>query len=283
MKSMPHLEQLWFENIRAPDWDEYNESSKELLSETLGRLKVVICGDAAGSLTASQAFALVQLASISQGANIQHLELASYHEDPSGVTLLGQCHEWGGVVSLISQSSFPPEAPNSLDNLRDLRLRQMVMDGAASEPLLRNAIDKNKLRSIDINFRRPRMADHEGPASCERIAEFSWLRGAESIRCIGLSNFRFRRYPTTDEDLPLPSFLASFPNLETLEIGSEYYDDAELGSVIVAIMKATKLKRIYQRTVKGANLDCLRAAAKQLGVELIWGERPREWPVPIDD
>ena len=283
IKSMPNLEQLWFEDILPLRWNEDDDADKKPFTEALRKLKVVICDDVTGSLTPSQVLTLIQLASRNQGANIQYLELGPYHEDPSGVTILGRYHDWMDSFDFLGQGISTPGLPNSFDNLRDLRLRHMVMDGAASEPALRNAIDSDKLRSIDINFRRPSMTDHEGPASCQRIQEFSWLQGAKSIRCIGLSNFRFRRYPETDEDLPLPSFLASFPNLETVEIGSEYYEDAELGSVIVAIMKATKLKTIYQHTIKGANLDILRKAAKQFGVELIWGERPREWPVPIDD
>ena len=215
---------------------------------------------------------------------MRHIEVMPFHEDRSGATLLGQEQTWMSLVAFLSRGEWQAEhQSNSFDNLRSLRLKRAVMDGAASEPLLRKAIDNDKLRSIDINFRRPGINDTEGPASCQRIAEFSWLRGAKSIRCIGLSNFRFRKYPETDDDLPLPSFLASFPNLETLEIGSEYYDDAELCSVIFAIMRATKLRKIYQTTIKGANLDTLRTAAKEFGVELVWGEREREWPVPLDD
>lgn len=282
-QEMPNLEQLWFTDLLIPAWDGHQGTTKGWLGGALGRLKVVICEGVKDSLKVSEAFGLVQLASVNQGSEIQHLEIMPYHEDPKGATILGQYHEWMGLVGFLSRGTFPPEEPNSFDNLRTLRLKRMLMDGAASEPLLRNAIDNGKLRNIDINFPRATIVDVEGPASCERIEEFSWLRGAESIHCISLSNFRFRRYPQNDEDLPLPSFLASFPNLETLEIGSEYYDDAELGSVIVAIMKVTKLKRIYQNTIKGTNLDILKAAAKQLDIELVWGERPREWPVPIDE
>ena len=55
----------------------------------------------------------------------------------------------------------------------------------------------------------------------------------------------------------------------------------EFCSVIEAIMKVTKLKTIYQSQVKGALMDKLIASGKSRGVEVVWGERPREWPVVL--
>jgi F-box/TPR repeat protein Pof3 len=81
--------------------------------------------------------------------------------------------------------------------------------------------------------------------------------------------------------MPLPAFLASLPNLETLDINSEQYDGAELSSVITEIIRVTKLKTIYQATVKGTNLDKLNRFANSVGVDIIWGERPLVWPVPF--
>jgi hypothetical protein len=90
-------------------------------------------------------------------------------------------------------------------------------------------------------------------------------------------------YPTSDDDLPLPKFLASFPNLETVELNTEYYEDAELVTVIHAIMKETRLKKIYQSCVHGVLLDQLRDLAESRGTEIVWGERPRQWPVALEN
>ncbi|KAJ3472033.1 hypothetical protein NLG97_g11347 [Lecanicillium saksenae] len=99
---------------------------------------------------------------------------------------------------------------------------------------------------------------------------------------MSLSQFRFRPFPRTPEDLPLPTFLATFPKLETLEIRSDHYDEAEICSVISAIIKETKtIKLIYQNQVRGALMDKLKVAAAKHGVQIVFGERPREWPVQV--
>jgi hypothetical protein len=81
----------------------------------------------------------------------------------------------------------------------------------------------------------------------------------------------------------LPGFLASFPNLEVLEINSSHYDQREFCIMIEAILKVTHLQRIYQKTVLGDWRDKLIEATRKQGVELIWGDRPREWPLAIGD
>ncbi|KAH0600918.1 hypothetical protein MHUMG1_01918 [Metarhizium humberi] len=125
--------------------------------------------------------------------------------------------------------------------------------------------------------------DRVGDRSITHLKGYEWLRGAASITSMGCYRFRFRSYPRNDDDLPLPQFLASFPNLETLSIFSENYEEAEFAGVVAAILKVTTLKTIYTTSVKGAVMDQLRTVAESQGVKLIWGHQPQAWPVPLDE
>ncbi|CCE29626.1 uncharacterized protein CPUR_03473 [Claviceps purpurea 20.1] len=124
-----------------------------------------------------------------------------------------------------------------------------------------------------------------GDASIRHLKAYEWARGAPSIHTMGCHHFRFRSDPKNDEDLPLPQFLASFPNLRTLEIYSAQYsyEPSEFVNVVVAIMKRTHLKTIYTTDVEGAALGQLKQAAREHDVELIDKLRPQQWPMPLSE
>lgn len=64
---------------------------------------------------------------------------------------------------------------------------------------------------------------------------------------------------------------------------SDHYQSDEMFGVLRDLLLATKLKRVYQKSVQGVALDMLWQVAAEVGVQLIWGERPKEWPVSVDE
>ncbi|KAG6158316.1 hypothetical protein E4U11_004790 [Claviceps purpurea] len=173
-------------------------------------------------------------------------------------------------------------------NLKSFNLRMVCMPPDRVRTLLCNAIEtkKMKLTSFDIVFPQgpPTAGEPIGGASIRHLQGYEWFRGTSTIHTLGCYDFRFRSGAENDEDLPLPQFLASFPNLRTLSIHSEHYNKLEFASVVVAIIKRTHLKTIYTPSV-----DCevlgqqLRQVARDHGVELIDGDRPDEWPIKLSE
>lgn len=219
-----------------------------------------------------------------RGRNLRHIQVESTKVlENSGAFWLNPLPEIRNWLAQ-SNSEGPTNAlPNTFDSLESLRLKNIVLDAIVAQEMLRSPISSSRFHNLDVAFPQASLNETEGVASCQRLEQFEWLRGESSIRSIGLSNFRFRRYPKNATEYPLPNFLASLPNLETLEINSEHYDDAELCVAIVEILQVTHLKTLYQSTIKGMNLDKLRVFAEKAGVKLIWGERPLVWPVPLID
>ncbi|EWG40100.1 hypothetical protein FVEG_02642 [Fusarium verticillioides 7600] len=167
-------------------------------------------------------------------------------------------------------------------DLRSLRLRRAMVPPLKLQKVLRDTLTSHKLHTLDLAFPLDPQGVLEGSGSTKHIQDHAWLRGEPAIRSIGLSEFRFRSYPKTINEMYLPDFLASFPNLEILEINSSHYEARELCIMIEAILKVTHIQRLYQKTVHGEWGDKLRKVTDMHGVELIWGDRPREWPLKID-
>ncbi|CAH0059128.1 unnamed protein product [Clonostachys solani] len=209
--------------------------------------------------------------------HLQHLEIQAerIYADPKGLSFLRGDLEFLGNDDLQETSSF------RFKKLKSLHLNRVVLDPLASGQMLASSIGNGSLESLDIVFDCPVDEYAAASYSCQRIMEHEWLCGSPSIRRMGLFGFRFRRYPIKDSDMPLPDFLGSFPNLETLEIRSEVCESTELAGLIVDILKKTKLKTVYQSGAIGFDLDILRKSAKQVGVEIISGPPPRVWPLPI--
>lgn len=176
----------------------------------------------------------------------------------------------------------PPQQPQ-FRNLRSLGTKGFCISPEVSRAVFSEALITGKLTSLDIVFPTESLNDRIGDKSIHHLKGYDWIRGAPCVRSLGCYKFRFRSYPRNDEDLPLPQFLASFPNLETLSIFSEHYEEAEFASVVAAVLRVTHLKTIYTTSVKGAVMDQLRRVAESEGVTLIWGHEPQVWPVPLED
>lgn len=276
---MPNIEQLCL--VRGIPAAFMTESGPQMVSPWAGLKVLVALGIGIGNWM--QMLSLIHLVCTSRGDSFRHLEITCphIHVDTRGTTWLDPHHSSSAIPDTILP--FNGGIPsNTFKNMECFRVRNLVLDTEGCRRLMRESLAGRKLHSFDIVFDQPPLSESPEGITCKmRLEEFAWLRGTTAIRSIGVFNFRFKKYPRGEEDLPLPAYLASFPNLEILDINSEHYDDAEFSSVITEIIKVTKLKKIYQATVKGTNLDKLRLVAKKANVELIWGERPFVWPVPI--
>lgn len=171
---------------------------------------------------------------------------------------------------------------NEYKSLTTIRLANAALDPDTIQQVIGDQAASGQLHTLDIVFPPEPLFDRPGTQSTAHLARYDWLVGSPGIRSMSLSQFRFRYVARTAEDMPLPKFLASFPKLETLEIRSEHYEEAELCSLISAIITEAKtIKVIYQRQIRGVLMDKLRKAAAKQGVKIIYGERPREWPMPV--
>jgi hypothetical protein len=288
---MPSLEQLWVTNFGTQhnhysgfaNLEKDPQLQQGIGTRWAGKLKVLVFDSPDPFLREIDAQALVRTLSVNNGDTLRHVEIAAPWRDPLGLALMGEAFSEEEVHELSEGRQVMPRPRdlNTFANLRSLRLQRMLLDGDGARRMLQRARDGGKLRHFDIVFPTPGHDEADGPVSTQRLREFAWLQGAESIRSLGVFDFRFRRHPRSDDDLPLKSFLATFPNLEELEASSNYYDEQEFCMALGDIILATKLKRVYQSVVKGAWLDKLRVAAAQNGVQVMFGPRPREWPMQL--
>lgn len=227
--------------------------------------------------------AIQQLTSLRGGQTLQYIDF-DFRWKP---------HDSGplGLIVLSERLNQEPEMLTTdgynkycqYTDLHSLRLRRALIPPLKLQKVLGDTLAAHKLHTLDLAFPLDHQGAPEGSASTRHIQDHAWLRGEHGIRCIGLSEFRFRAYPKTDDEMYLPGFLASFPNLEVLEINSSHYDQREFCIMIEAILKVTHLQKVYQKTVLGDWRDKLSEATRKQGVELIWGDRPREWPIAIED
>ncbi|KAF4977850.1 hypothetical protein FZEAL_5694 [Fusarium zealandicum] len=275
----PRMQQLWLRDVQFTG--ELPRDAK--IDEYWTELKVIVVHGSTDS-DPETAETIQKLTSIRRGTTLQQVDFDfRWKYDEQGPL---------GLRLLLNMLNHEPETVTNYDfnrnnqytDLRSLRLTRALIPPPKLQEVLSDAIAARKLHTLDIVFPlEPPFGETQGATSIEHVRSHSWLRGAESIRCLGVFEFRFRAYPKDDNDLPLPSFLASFPNLEILEINSGHYEGLEFCTVVEAILKVTHLRKIYQTTVQGAWLDQLRGLAGKHGVELIWGERLREWPLPIEE
>jgi hypothetical protein len=282
---MPNIEQLCLSDV-APSHDPTvsTDTANEIFEQCTSLKAVILKGVMIRNNC--QAHAISQLVSIANGRNLRHLEIDTDFEDTHSASIFGRSFTLNGLTNFLVHGGLGDGQLNEFPSLQTLRLRKVVINAVESQRMFRPAIESNVLHTIDIVFRKPSLTETIGSASCHRIQEYSWLRGATSIRRIGLFDFHFTQYPRNDDEFPLPSFLSSLPNLEVLEIESQHYDDAELCHVIVDIMKAahsrTHLKTIYQKTISGVSLDKLRTVAGNYGINLVWRPQSLEWPVNLE-
>ncbi|KAJ3462924.1 hypothetical protein MRS44_007710 [Fusarium solani] len=274
----PRIRQLWLSDVQLSG----RQPEDTELDEFWPNLNVVIVNGSTDS-DPETAETIQKLASIRQGDTLQYVDFDfrwKYDEQgPLGLRMLS---------NMLNQEPATMDSDefnqgNQYKNLHSLRLTRALIPPSQLQAVLSDAIEARKLHTLDLVFPLEPFGTPQGSISVEHLRKHAWLRSAESIRCLGIFEFRFRSYPKNDDDLPLPSFLATFPNLEVIEINSAHYEGPEFGTVIEAILKVTHLRKIYQTTVQGIALDQLRGLAAKYKVELVWGERPRQWPLPIEE
>ncbi|KAF7542317.1 hypothetical protein G7Z17_g11681 [Cylindrodendrum hubeiense] len=277
----PRLEQLWISDVQLGSGGLQDEQTVQ--TDAIWKdLKTVIISGTTDS-DPETAENIQRLTSIRRGANLQYIDLDfrwKYDElGPLALRIL--TNGLNQQPTSVSTDEF--DQNNHYDDLRSLRLTRALITPDKLQQVLQGAILAGKLHTLDLVFPLEPMGGAEGVMSARHLREHDWLRGAASIRCLGVFEFRFRSHPRDDDELSLPAFLASFPNLETLEINSDHYEAPEFYTVIRAILKVTKLRTIYQTIVQGVVLDKLRALTAKAGVELVSGQRQRAWPMPIED
>ncbi|EFY92920.1 hypothetical protein MAC_01158 [Metarhizium acridum CQMa 102] len=280
--AFPRLEQLWI-GPNIPNLDSNSLSGwREKWHTMWNHLKVLIFEESSVVGPISQVenslLTLRLLTCLNNGNSLQHIrfDIPSDNEDRHG-----RHRVFSNSRTLYGDIDIPqyPE----FRNLHSLASKSLCISPDILRIVFSDALNMGKIQSFDIVFPIESLNDRIGDRSITHLKGYEWLRGAASITSMGCYRFRFRSYPRNDDDLPLPPFLASFPNLKTLSIFSEHYEEAEFAGVVAAILKVTTLKTIYTTSVKGAVMDQLRTVAESQGVKLIWGHQPQAWPVPLDE
>ncbi|KAJ4265533.1 hypothetical protein NW762_004822 [Fusarium torreyae] len=275
---IPRLQQLWLKDVQLSNYIPPHTTLDDYWPE----LKAVIVHGPNDSDPITAA-AIQQLTSLRAGRTLQYIDFdfrwKRNDEGPLGLIVMSE------MLNMEPQMLATDEYVKHCQytELRSLRLRRALIPPLKLQNVLKDALTSRKLRTLDLVFPLDPLGAPEGACSIQHIHDHAWLCGEDVIKCIGLSEFRFRAYPKSDDEMYLPGFLATFPNLEVLEINSTQYEPREFCMVVEAILKVTHLKKIYQKIVHGEPGDQLRALAGKYGVELIWGDRPREWPLAIEE
>ncbi|CCE33752.1 uncharacterized protein CPUR_07678 [Claviceps purpurea 20.1] len=187
---------------------------------------------------------------------------------------------------------------SDLRNLRSVRSNHgMWILPDRARIMLSKSIKNGQLTSFDITFPEyvPTRESSPGDLSVRHLKGYDWLRGAPSIHTLGLYSFHFLLDRRNYEDLPLPQFLATFPNLRTLRLSGGFVNEQEIEeieedefvSVIVAIMSVTRLKTIHMAMGffghNSETLRKLRKAAHLKGVQISTADDyyPEQWPIPL--
>ena len=172
---------------------------------------------------------------------------------------------------------------NDHGKLQSLTLARVVLAPEKLALTLRDCISSQSLHSLDIEFPIDDYNSPLGNSSIQHLSQYAFLRGVASIRHLGLFEFQFKDFARDDADWPLADFLASFPNLESLDIASTHYTGAEssLCAVIETIIQKTKLKTLYVSGLFGVVAQRLQNLVTRCGIDLRKGRRPTPWPVPL--
>ncbi|OAA57692.1 Tetratricopeptide-like helical [Cordyceps fumosorosea ARSEF 2679] len=282
----PALEQLWLQDTlpdRSNDWE---DQWSKLWPNFKGL--VVAGGNSSTAARFATTLIICLFSSLNHGHKLEYIDLdLPWSPNPDAIAIEPLTLNPGPAIQKLWNMTGTPLDPennwrNEYKSLKAIRLANAVLDPESLQQVAQDQAAAGQLDTLDIVFPPDSLASPAGAASSAHLAKYAWLAGAPGLRCMALSHFRFRSFPRTPEDLPLPTFLATFPELETLEIRSDHYEEPEMCSVISAIIKETKtIKVIYQNQIRGALMDGLGAAAAKHGVSVVFGERPREWPVRV--
>ncbi|KAG6156416.1 hypothetical protein E4U11_005617, partial [Claviceps purpurea] len=168
-------------------------------------------------------------------------------------------------------------------NLHSFSSQTMCISPNGARALLSNGIKSKRLTSFDIVFPCEDYMEH---ASLRHLKGYDWLRGAPSIDTLSCYGIDLQSTLVKDGRLFLPRFLATFPNLRTLDIVTCDYPlhlGEEFVSLVIAIMRLTHLKTIYMASTSFAEYyhPQLRQVARDHGVRLRSGPRILQWPMPL--
>ncbi|KAG6161235.1 hypothetical protein E4U11_003592 [Claviceps purpurea] len=173
---------------------------------------------------------------------------------------------------------------SEFQNLRSFSSETLCVSPDGARTLLSNAIKSNQLTSFDFVF----------PYDTDRhLKGYDWLRGSPSIQTLGCYKYRFPFDLANADDLLLPQFLATFPNLRTLRIKlCSTAEPPQLAKLLLAIFSVTHLKTVYTSVYEDKFVVRLRKVAQGYGVKLINNEPDYDgqwhryeawshpWPIP---
>ncbi|KAG6156218.1 hypothetical protein E4U11_005697 [Claviceps purpurea] len=286
--AFPQIEQLWV----GPDVPNVDPGPAALWRDKWDgvwpHLKVLIidASEAPGSKNVPN-LGLQYLICLNRGNSLLHLLFMDMYPDLGDGTrdIFGNNNDTAPSSDVARYSEFR--------NLRSVRSNSgMCILPDRARTLLSNSIENRQLTSFDIVFPMPNLdisSLSTGDSRARYLKGYDWFRGTPSINTLGCYHLDFRLFPGNDNDLPLPQFLATFPNLRTLKIDTYNYhysnDEHEFTSVILAIMSVTRLKTIYTRSFRHNSeaLGTVRKAAQFKGVQIITivYHGPEQWPVPL--
>ncbi|CCE29381.1 uncharacterized protein CPUR_03074 [Claviceps purpurea 20.1] len=201
-----------------------------------------------------------------------------------------EVEDWGNWPRIFSGSNdvIPDLNLTPYSKFQNLRVveSQISISPEGAQTLLSKAIASEQLTSFSIFFPKGRLTGGNVEANVDYLKRYEWFSGAPSIHTLGCYDFRFERCPENDEDLALPQFLATFPNLRTLSIDSYHYNNDDFESLLVAILRVTHLKTIHLRL--GVIGDQLSQMMQAKGVQFVKGYPPMfgykpQWPLPLKD
>ncbi|RDA87188.1 hypothetical protein CP533_6919 [Ophiocordyceps camponoti-saundersi (nom. inval.)] len=230
---------------------------------------------------------IMLLHSIQLGNGFRHLDLHIPYENRGGPEnhgfFLYSVRELGSMNGALAEVVSRMPYLQQFSNLRSLRLEKLSQDPFTMRSMLQDAIAGGEFREFDIVFPISGLNDPQGESSAQHLRRYDWLRGLRSLRYIGLSRFFFTRYECALEENPLPAFLASFPNLVAVSLHPEFMPSDDAYLLCLRIMSETSVKTLYQTCVSGSVMDSISARGADLGVEVVCGRQPRQWPVPLEE
>ncbi|KAG6162099.1 hypothetical protein E4U11_002915 [Claviceps purpurea] len=286
--AFPRIEQLWM-GPGLPDIDPGPVASwRDKWEGVWPHLKVLIFESYVPDGYEPGPFSgLRYLMCLNRGNSLLHLRFINIYPDSGDEIrdIFGNNHYRLPASDVIRHSD--------LRNLRSVRSDySMWILPDRARIMLSKSIKNGQLTSFDITFPEyvPTRESSLGDLSVRHLKGYDWLRGAPSIHTLGLYSFHFLLDRRNYEDLPLPQFLATFPNLRTLRLRGGFVNEQEIEedefvNVIVAIMNVTRLKTIHTKFFghNSETLRKLRKAAHLKGVQISTADNyyPEQWPIPL--
>ncbi|PNP53102.1 hypothetical protein THARTR1_06312 [Trichoderma harzianum] len=277
LKSTPQLEQLYLENLfldcKLPNDEKFDESCvPNLKSVTISDMKVMVFERGDNNLWLQQG----------HSAALEANRLVTALNGGKKLKALDIHYNWqytdreDAAFDVFSRMLQDPSY--QYEDLEILRLSKLVLAPQTAERLFGSSVRSGKLSSFDICFPLPTFNETEGRTSLEHIRKYQWLEGAESIRCLGIYDFCFKRYLKGSEH-PLIQFLQTFPLLEEVKLGSTSSGGPEYYYTVSDILSLVKLKRVEISDIHGSSFDRLRRMARDEATILTWEAQPPKWPL----